>query len=445
MTDSDTDTDKAPEDRAPEDKAPEPPELAEPPAAPPAPPPNWVSSGATDLGAVRKLNEDAFLDRGDVGLWAVADGMGGHSAGDYASSLIIERLQEIVPPENPGDFADTIEGTLLTIHDELTVEARRRGPKTVIGSTVVAVFLAGNTATMLWAGDSRLYRLRGSSLTQLTRDHSLVQDLVEAGELTQEQAEHHPQSNIITRAVGAGDELEVERRTDRVAPGDILLLCSDGLGRVVPQEDIVATLLETGIEDAAQGLIDKALAFRTNDNVTAVVIRVDRTAAADHAAGDAAGITRGGAPDEAGRPADEDEESTLPSRRRPMLPGAAEGQATPDFGDAAADAKPAPEFDPVSEPWTPPRDLMPEEAGKSAEADADADTADDWDRQDNRHHGAGQAGELAMIGVPPPPRQPGDTLARRDAKAGTRAVRGWPAVVLVAAGFAAILAALYLF
>ncbi|NBC34055.1 MAG: hypothetical protein GVY13_15375 [Alphaproteobacteria bacterium] len=385
----------------------------------------WVSSGATDLGAVRKLNEDAFLDRSEVGLWVVADGMGGHSAGDFASKRIVESLEALAVPIDPEQFADAVEGTLLTVHDELTEEAERRGPNTVIGSTVLATLLAGNQATTLWAGDSRLYRMRGGHLTQLTRDHSLVQDLVDAGELTSEQAEHHPQSNIITRAVGAGDDLEIERRTDRVAPGDILLLCSDGLGRVVPPEDIVATLSETPVEAAAGALIDKALAFRTTDNVTAIVVRIDGVP--DAAA--VAGPEDDDEPTEPGtaRPRGDESESTLPSAWRAAGAAAPEIDTVPDFGPDNAGAD---------------REIAPgEEAADDAIpfSDSEGGEEDDW-RPISAPEGD-QPRDLTMIGVPP---RRTAAAAMNEAPAGKRAARGWPAILLVAAGFAVILAALYL-
>lgn len=406
----------------------------------PAAPPPWVSSGATDLGAVRKLNEDAFLERSDVGLWVVADGMGGHSAGDFASTRIVESLQALAVPDDREQFADAVEGTLLTVHDELMGEAERRGPRTVIGSTVLATLLAGDRATTLWAGDSRLYRLRGGVLSQLTRDHSLVQDLVEAGELTPEQAEHHPQSNIITRAVGAGEELEIERRTDRVAPGDILLLCSDGLGRVVPPEEIIATLRETPVEAAARALIDKALAFRTTDNVTAIVVRVDAvpsargTADTGDAGADEADDTDEPTEPAAATPDPDDTEATQPLRPRPEPAGAAPIDA-PDFSTEPSEYA---EADPhAAFAGARPLDAVRFD-DNPGDAAGEGESTSDWEPEQLR--------DLTMIGVPPSPRRPpSSTPDRRDEVAGRSALRGWPAVLLVVAGFAVILAALYLF
>lgn len=396
----------------------------------------WVSSGGTHLGRVRKLNEDAFLDRGEVGLWVVADGMGGHSAGDFASSLIVDSLETLDPRAAGGEFADAVESTLKAVHDELMREAERRGPRTVIGSTVLALVLNGDQAIMLWAGDSRLYRLRGHGLVQLTRDHSLVQDLVDAGELTPEQAEHHPQSNVITRAVGAGETLEIDRRDERVSAGDVLLLCSDGLGRVVPADDIVATLRETPTEDAAAALIDKALAFGTTDNVTAVVVRVDSVttpgaATEGEALIDDDATVRPGAIDD-----EDDDEPTLPSGRRP---GAQNNVVKPKPSRRRSGARSR----------RPPAPRESTERGSAPAPVLDEATLDeamlDEVTLDETMFGA------TMVGVPrsPPPAASttpspsGDGNAGRE-PGGRRTLFGWPAILVVVVVFLALLAGLYL-
>ncbi len=232
----------------------------------------FESSAASHLGLVRTLNEDAYLDRPDLGLWAVADGMGGHDSGDFAARLIVRTLDGIAPPASPAAFLAEVKARLNQAHDELHGEAARRGPEHLIGSTVVAVLVSGQHFACIWAGDSRLYRFRRGTLVQITRDHSHVQDLIELGELSAEEADNHPHANIITRAVGAAEHLVLDLRRDRLEPDDILLLCSDGLSRTVPEAEIATELGRGDIADAAPRLIELALRHHGRDNITAVAV-----------------------------------------------------------------------------------------------------------------------------------------------------------------------------
>jgi serine/threonine-protein phosphatase Stp1 len=231
------------------------------------------SWAASDSGPTRSHNEDAFVDRPDLGVWAVADGAGGHDAGEVASAMIAEALGAIPPGLNAVDALAEIRSRIGAVHAALLAEAASRGPDVIIASTAVIVCARGAHFACLWAGDSRAYLLSGGTLSQITRDHSLVQELVDAGQIPAEAAESHPHANIVTRAVGAGEaeEFALDKVTDELRPGERILLCSDGLSKSVPQE-MIASLLAEVDEDPARRLIAAAVARQTNDNVTAVVI-----------------------------------------------------------------------------------------------------------------------------------------------------------------------------
>ena len=233
-----------------------------------------ASTALTHVGSVRKHNEDACLERPDIGLWVVADGMGGHQAGDVASRTIVESLAAIPVPSDAGSFIAEVRARLKESNQQLLEEAQRRGGDAVIGSTVVALLAHGAFFAALWAGDSRLYRLRGGVLQQLTRDHSQVQEMVDAGLLAPEAAERHPYANVITRAVGTSPALELDKVTDRLATGDIYLLCTDGLSKMVSDDEIAAILRDAPFGEVGEALIDAALARGGKDNVTAITVRV---------------------------------------------------------------------------------------------------------------------------------------------------------------------------
>ncbi len=230
---------------------------------------SWAS---TDNGAKRDHNEDALVNRPDLGLWAVADGAGGHDAGEVASGMIVAALEAIPPELPPADLLSLVRARVTGAHDALREEAERRGPEVVIASTVVVLVVRDGHFACLWAGDSRAYLLRDGTLSQISHDHSLVQELVDSGEITAEAAERHPYNNVITRAVGAAiDEFALDKVTDRLQPGDRFLLCSDGLSKTLAEAEL-ATLLDDPAPTEA--MIAAALARQVNDNVTAVVVAV---------------------------------------------------------------------------------------------------------------------------------------------------------------------------
>lgn len=234
----------------------------------------WRSAARTDTGKVRARNEDAFLALPEQGLWVVADGMGGHQNGALASRLIVEQLAEL--PEGSldqrlVDLRQCLHRLNHRLGQELTLTAGRSD--TVIGSTVVALLLDGERAACVWAGDSRCYLWRGSRLYQLSRDHSLVQQLIDEQGLAPQEAARHPAAHALTRAVGASETLQLDILELDVLPGDAFLLCSDGLYQGVPADELGACLNMPSPHLAVERLFQRALDGPARDNLSAVVIR----------------------------------------------------------------------------------------------------------------------------------------------------------------------------
>jgi serine/threonine protein phosphatase Stp1 len=236
----------------------------------------YSSTARTHIGTVRQRNEDAVLDRAEIGLWAVADGAGGHERGDYASARIVETLAAIDATYSGARLVQEVRARLGRVHNELRAKATVLGPDALICTTVVALLIDAGGARVLWAGDSRLYLMRAGRLRQLTRDQSYVQDLVDNGEITREEATGHPLSNIVTNLVGGSDELILEERYDRLEPGDILLLCSDGLSSAVSDAEVAEMLGAYPVSTAADRLIECALAQDARDNVSVIVVEYAR-------------------------------------------------------------------------------------------------------------------------------------------------------------------------
>ena len=232
----------------------------------------WRSAARTHVGTVRRRNEDAVLERAEIGLWAVADGAGGHERGDYASSRIIAALRETDAALSGLSLIEEVKGDLAEVNAELRAKAAAIGSNTLIGSTVAVLLISDGESCCLWAGDSRLYRMRAGKLLQLSRDQSHVQDLVDRGEIAPEAAAAHPLSNIVTNLIGAFDQLILEERRDRLERGDILLLCSDGLSSALGDADITDILAGLTCAAAADRLIERALEQGARDNVSAVVV-----------------------------------------------------------------------------------------------------------------------------------------------------------------------------
>jgi serine/threonine-protein phosphatase Stp1 len=231
-----------------------------------------ISSSATHVGMVRQLNEDSFTSRDDLGLWAVADGMGGHQAGDLASQNVTEALKKIAKSRDIGELLHATRLAIRKANSYLISLASQYDSTRLPGSTVAALLICGSEAAVVWAGDSRIYRLRNRLAEQITRDHSHVQELVDQQLIQPEEAESHPMANVITRAVGIEDPLELDVLNFDVLDGDRFLLCSDGLSRLVSLEEIQNLLQTQELEESVQSLLHTALVRGAPDNVTIVSV-----------------------------------------------------------------------------------------------------------------------------------------------------------------------------
>ena len=234
--------------------------------------PKLVSATRTDVGKIRKLNEDACLARPDIGLWTVADGMGGHTAGDLASQMIVNALAKIKPTPRLSELVDFVEHSVLGVNNRLFELGEAQNQTS--GSTVVVLLAAAPYCVYMWAGDSRLYRLRQGALQQLTTDHTQVELYIEQGLIERGDAEQHQVANMITRAVGAASELMLDLDMDELADGDRFLLCSDGLDKHLSDHDIAKCLGGGDVDSAAERLVAMTLERGGSDNVTVCVVDV---------------------------------------------------------------------------------------------------------------------------------------------------------------------------
>lgn len=230
----------------------------------------WAASHA---GTTRPSNQDTFLIRDDVGLWAVADGAGGHGGGEIASAAVAEALSTLPAGLSAGELLGRVRLALQDANAALREQARALGPRAMLASTVVALLVRDGHFACLWAGDSRCYLWRHGVLSSITRDHSLVQELVDRGEITAEAAERHPQANVVTRAIGADDMLALDKVTGQVLPGDVFLLMSDGVTKALDPRMLADTLAAAEGQALADALIALAMTRGSTDNVTALVVR----------------------------------------------------------------------------------------------------------------------------------------------------------------------------
>ena len=233
------------------------------------------SCAVTHPGAVRTRNEDNYVNRPDLGLWAVADGAGGHQAGDVAARIVTDALASVPVGLYAPEILVEVRLRIGAAHDQLLAEAARRGPDAVLASTIVVLIVRDDHFACLWAGDSRAYLLRNGRLTQVTRDHSLVQELLDAGEITPEEAAVHPHANIITRAVGAGDAaFALDKMSAGLHRHDRFLLCSDGLFKTIAERDLAALLGQGPDQAPAEHLVTVALERQAEDNVTVLMVDI---------------------------------------------------------------------------------------------------------------------------------------------------------------------------
>jgi serine/threonine protein phosphatase PrpC len=237
----------------------------------------WKMAGLTDVGRLREHNEDAIAWDAEQGWAVLADGMGGHNAGEVASVIAVEVISEqlkIVPAADETAAAATLQAAVEQANHAIYQQATAQPRLHTMGTTVVALSLHGQTLHCAHVGDSRLYRLRDGELQQLSHDHSLVQELVDEGMIDAEQARSSAQKNVITRALGLEPEVEVEMSGDRMRAGDCYLLCSDGLSDRLCDQEIAIRLAGEGLPEVARSLVDTANEQGGEDNISVIVIRV---------------------------------------------------------------------------------------------------------------------------------------------------------------------------
>lgn len=226
----------------------------------------WRSAGATHPGLERTSNQDAWLELPSCGLWVIADGMGGYQAGDVASRTVCEALASFEPGASLEDSIDELRERVSGVNTQLYAASIRDVDPVQSGSTVVMLIAAGDSIAALWAGDSRVYRLRQGELLQMTIDHSW------AAQLTLRGIKHQLTDHTILRAVGGEATLLLEVKRDQVQRGDRYLLCSDGLYRELTPEQIAALLAAGDVQHSVQTLLEATLAAGAHDNVSVIVI-----------------------------------------------------------------------------------------------------------------------------------------------------------------------------
>ena len=247
----------------------------------------WISAADTHQGNHRKRNEDSIFSCIEQRLWAVADGMGGHNAGDYASRHIVNALSQldfstVAAAQQPNFannektseisfFVDEIEDCILAANDHLRNHARQHCAGNTVGSTVVVLTSYETLGVVLWAGDSRLYRMRGHNIELVTRDHNPIADLLDIGGVSEDEAEHCD-THIVTRAVGGQPDLHLDVALFDIEPGDTMLLCTDGLYREL-SADHIKSALQGDVAAAVSTMMNETLARDARDNVSLVVVR----------------------------------------------------------------------------------------------------------------------------------------------------------------------------
>jgi len=237
---------------------------------------NLEAAALTDVGQVRTSNEDAFGYCLEEGVFALCDGMGGAAAGEVASRIAVDTLiNQLCAADSHENRRKVLEEAIASANQIVHARAEREAALHGMGTTLVAVAIGGDRALVGHVGDSRCYLYRRGELSRLTHDHSLVDEQVRLGQLTQDEADHSPLRNVITRAIGTQTSVSADIAELALEPDDILLLCSDGLTKELPDDRIEAMLADDGDLDGLCGrLIDAAKAAGGHDNVTAVLAKV---------------------------------------------------------------------------------------------------------------------------------------------------------------------------
>jgi PPM family protein phosphatase len=233
-------------------------------------------AGKTDVGKKRSNNEDALIIRPDLGFLAVADGMGGAASGEVASAIFIDTVSELMSADNPnGAGAEQIQRTFLVANDRILKRAKENPAHQGMGCTAELLAFHDQGYVLGHVGDSRTYLVRGGKLRQVTKDHSLVQEQLDRGLITQEEARTHSMKNVIVRAVGVGQTLAVDIIRGKVQSGDLFLLCSDGLSDLIEDDAIYRLLaLPLSLEERASMLVEAGNAAGGHDNITVALCQV---------------------------------------------------------------------------------------------------------------------------------------------------------------------------
>ena len=247
------------------------------------------ASGLSDVGVIRSHNEDCFDIEPEFQCFVVADGMGGHSHGEIASRIAVDAIREFVAKTADEDatlpfdldprlgrHSNRLRAAIRVAHDRVLKAIRQDASLHGMGTTVVGLLVDGDSAAIAHVGDSRAYRLREGKLELLTQDHTWVNEQVVAGFLSEEQARVHPLKNVVTRALGGDAAVDIDVREWRIRPGDLFLLCSDGLTTMLSDHDILERLRGSGqLEEACGRLVRDANTRGGYDNVSVVLVRVD--------------------------------------------------------------------------------------------------------------------------------------------------------------------------
>ena len=235
----------------------------------------FSSSGHSETGHVRSRNEDSYTCVAEQSLWVVADGMGGHKAGDFASQTITEQAKKFTRQSTLESSLLLLEENLLHSNAIVREKAEKLGKDVTIGSTVVCLYTWNNLAFILWAGDSRVYRFREHTLQRLTEDHSYVEELVKMGKISPEEAENHPAANIVLNAIGIDPDIVIDMEYSEIKNNDMYILCSDGLYKDLSEEKISHILdnNKAPIKELNRNLVKAALDAGGSDNCTVVLVK----------------------------------------------------------------------------------------------------------------------------------------------------------------------------
>jgi serine/threonine protein phosphatase PrpC len=235
------------------------------------------AAACSDVGQQRKANEDCYAIAAEYGLYVVADGMGGHAAGQLASELCCRAMVRAieVTHSSGGSLSERLRSAVMHANHEIFSTARERPELTGMGTTVVAALVAGERAALAHVGDSRAYRVRNGQIRQLTDDHSLVGELLRRREISADAAREHPHRHVLTRALGVRPKVEPDLAELGVQPGDVLAMCSDGLINHVHDDELAKRLAGEGpLQESCDGLIDLANQRGGEDNITVVLLRM---------------------------------------------------------------------------------------------------------------------------------------------------------------------------